>query len=197
MILTGGLTPALSLFFGKVDMGTMIYAATTLIGFLGLLLRLRADNKAAKAAAEAAATALAAQLSLDATRVRNQVDKRADVAERHAEEVKGLISENSNRLSNEIADNTDISRNAFREANQVNAKIASLGQTLVAKKNAEPASEALFASLESIRTTVETKHQDESISDTFARVAPDSDVTAPTPVKIARKARTAVHPKKK
>ncbi len=128
-ILTGGLTPAIvAAWLGRIDPGTLVYAASTVIGFLGVLIKLTSARRMAEAAAQSA----------DAQRLRdaNDRDDLNETYERHIADLKRLIDEN-----------TDISRSAFREANQVNTKIVSLGQTLIERKQEPMLSGVVLAPL--------------------------------------------------
>lgn len=141
-ILTGAFSPAVYAFFGHLDPGPLAVAATSLLGFIGLLIQLREARKAAEREAkrqddqriadkEAADTQRAADKELAEQHRQWDLDDRAATAKAfttklgtEAAGVKAMIDENS-----------DISRKAFKEANNVNDKIESLGQTLVLKQS--------------------------------------------------------------
>jgi hypothetical protein len=141
-ILTGAFSPAVYAFFGHLDPGTLAVAATSLLGFVGLLLQLREARKVAEgAAALAAAQRIADREAADAQRTADKelaeqhrkwdLEDRAATASKLATKV-GLDADEVKRL---IAENTGISRDAFHEANNVNGKIQKLGEELVSLKN--------------------------------------------------------------
>lgn len=129
VVLGGSCAPAFLLGLGEVKIEVWIIASSTLLGIATLLIQQYYTNKTAvrnhewdmaerqaSREAEAKAQADRADLYDKVTSVERATDK-------HASEMKGLINEN-----------TDISRSAFREANSVNEKIASIGEKLAEQK---------------------------------------------------------------
>ena len=134
----GAFSPAFALVgFGQINPDMLIYAAANVFGFVGLILKMNANKKAAQNAASEAAV----QRAFD--RETAELQRKWDIEDRElkARELAEKTTAHAEELKAAIADNTDMNSRALNAANQVNEKIASLGRVAVVvarKKAAEP-----------------------------------------------------------
>ncbi len=117
------LTPGLLASLGQIDINVWILVGTTVLGLSSVLLQGWLKNRADVRNHEWDVADRIATAQLQA--------RRQNAVAESVAQVKDTVVEHSHELKTLIDENTDISRTAFKEANSVNAKIASLGQTLV------------------------------------------------------------------